>query len=106
MAFKDPVKIPQVTTTSDFINKANPTDLSDLSLNELADRYEQIERQGQLVTTQPAKTPRKVSNGLTLLSLLVSQIERMTQKASEPPTDRNPPITLILTFTGRTIRSA
>jgi hypothetical protein len=40
------------------------------------------------------------------LSLLVSQIERMTQKASEPPTDRNPPITLILTFTGRTIRSA
>ncbi len=58
------------------------------------------------VTTQPAKTPRKESNGLMLLSLLVSQIERMTQKASEPPTDRNPPITLILTFTGRTIRSA
>ena len=49
MAFKDPVKIPQVTTTSDFINKANPTDLSGLSLNELADRYEQIERQGQLL---------------------------------------------------------
>ena len=94
MAFKDPVQIPKTTTTSDFINKANPNDLSALSLDELADRYEQIERQGQLLQGLILLEARnrfksdndfgdwvKMNNGLTLCSTTPQHRSRLMNLA-------------------------
>lgn len=58
-------------------------------------------RSSILVTTHPIKTTLSLSKGLAWLSLVVFHIERITQKASEPPTARKPLVPLSLTFTGR-----